>query len=354
MFNASLQETLARYSDPSRNPYTNVFRSQTSEPSSSQHPAQTLHPGLGVSFGVTSANQWRLHLKLDIEAPEQPVQVLDSRGFYIQLPTLRTHTQPCTQQVLPEHVNFVASSRRTGEELANAVPAPTHDAANVIHKQFENSDVTRRLSSESHVPPRFWSKYQSDSESTNDITSVVPPPASTVPPRPLASYDNKPPVHPCHQRSPASTVSPSASGSHVDPIVTADKLDASSMPEISRPANVGNATAEKEKGGTDEREAEGRDSERMDNERTDAERTDAERMETERMENEGMETLKTERMKTKRHESATREAEPKREPRASTTTNTTKLLRMERKLNNKDLFMGWLQIRECIRTSIPS
>ncbi|KAG0699350.1 hypothetical protein DFH29DRAFT_54927 [Suillus ampliporus] len=323
MFNANLQDTLARYSDPSRNPYAHhVFRSQTSESSSSQHLAQTPQPGLDASFGVSSVNQWRLSLKLDIEAlqVEQPLQVLDSRGCYIQSPTLRTHTQPCAQQVLPEHTNFVTSSPHIDGE-SGAAPAPTHDAAIVIPKPSDISNVPRRLSSESNVPPRFWSKHQPDSESTDKITSAVPPPDSTVP--------------------------PSASGSHVDPIITAGETDASSMSDISRPANMGNAMAKTEKGGTD---------------KGDAERTEAARAETEKItETEKMETLETERMEIESRESATKEAEPKKEPRASTATNAPKLLRMERKLNNKDLFMGWYKSkssseirypRECIAPKI--
>ncbi|KAG1742548.1 hypothetical protein EDB19DRAFT_621265 [Suillus lakei] len=333
MLNASLQETLARYSDPSRNPYVQ-FRSQTPGPSSSQHLAQTPHPELGVSFGVPSANQWDPVSKLDIEAFEQSPQVLDSRGWFVQSPTLRihsqsyvrqvlpghehanivtpshrrTHPQPCVHHVLPEHANFVTSLCYACEE-SGTVLTPTHDAATVIHKQFV-PDVPQMLSP--YVPPRLWSKYQSDSGATGETTSVVPAPVSL-------------------------DVQPSASGSHVDPIVTVDESDASFMSEISRPAMRDVAT-EKEKRGTGTGEASNREAEKLEIERMEIQKVESVSKEAEKRETERMEIEEPE---TERLESPIKKAETKKEPRVSPVMNTPKLLRIERKLNNKDLFMGW-------------
>lgn len=334
MFNASLQETLARYSDPSQNPYVQV-RSQTPKPSSSQHLAQTLHRRLDVSLGAPSANQWKSIWKLDIEVFEQLPQVLDSGGCYIQsrirsqsfmqqiLPEHEpvtpsrcgTHPQPCVQPVLPEHATVVKSSCYT-DERSSAVPAPMNDAATVNHTQSV-PEVPQVLSSQSHVPPRFWSKHQSDSGATDETMSVTAP----------ANLD----------------VQPSASGIHVDPIVATDESDASFMSEISRPA-MRDATAEKQERDTNKGKADSR----REAENREAEKTELERMETEKPEIE-------------RQESVAKEAEPKKEPRVSPATNTSKLLRIERKLNNKDLFMGWFKSkssselrypRECIAPKI--
>ncbi|KAG1817964.1 uncharacterized protein BJ212DRAFT_1347943 [Suillus subaureus] len=300
MFNTSLRETLARYSDPSQNPYVQV-RSQTPEPTLSQHLAQTLHPALDVSLGTSSTNQWEPRWKLDIEVFEQPSQVLDSGGCYIQ---------SCVQQVPPEHADFVKSSCYTDENLG-AVPAPMHDATTVNHNR-SISDVLQLLSSQSYVPRRFWSKHQSDSGATDETISVPAP----------ASLD----------------VQYSASGSHVDPILTVDESGASFMSEISSPA-IRDATTEKEKGGTVKGEADSR---------REARNREAKKLEMERMEVQKM-------------ESATKEVETKKEPRVSPVTNTSKLLRIERKLNNKDLFMGWYKSgssselrypRECIAPKI--
>ncbi|KAG1860781.1 hypothetical protein F4604DRAFT_1126040 [Suillus subluteus] len=357
MFNASLQETLARYSDPSQNPYVQV-RSQMPDPTSSQHLAQSLRPGLNVSLGAPSANQWEPRWKLDIEVFEQPSQVLDSGGCYIQSPTLRihpqscvqqilpeyehvtpsrcgTHPQPCVQQVLPEHANFVKSSCYT-DENSGAVPAPMHDATTVNHNQ-SISDVPQMLSSQSHVPRRFWSKHQPDSGATHEMMSVPAPPSLNV------QY--------------------SASGSHVDSIVTADESDALFISEISSPA-MRDATTEKEKGGTvkgdadSRREAANREAEKLEMERMEVQKMELATKEAEKREIERMEIEKPE---IERQESVAKEAETKKERRVSPATNSSKLLRIERKLNNKDLFMGWYKSgssselrypRECIAPKI--
>ncbi|OJA12885.1 hypothetical protein AZE42_02901 [Rhizopogon vesiculosus] len=346
MFNASLQETLARYSDPSRNPYSHVFQSKPSELRSPQHLAQPLafRPRLDVSFDVPPTNQWGLKLKLDIEAFEQPpgsaLQVFDSRGCYIQSLSLRSKSQSYVQQVLPEHPSFVASSRRTGAELSVVTATPTHAAANVIERTRFVSDVAARH------------------RSIDDAESVL--------------------------LAPASQMQPSASDSHADPgpMITLDMSYAPVMPEISRPANMGNVATERAKR-MQKGEAERRDAERMELERhesatEEAEMTEreicepttneAERMETERHapttnEAESMETgnresvtTEAERTKTENRSPATEDSEAekmetetraesavtsKKDPRASAHTKALKLLRIERKLNNKDLFMGW-------------
>ncbi|OAX43698.1 hypothetical protein K503DRAFT_862083 [Rhizopogon vinicolor AM-OR11-026] len=348
MFNASLQETLARYSDPSRNPYSHVLQSKPSELRSPQHLAQPLafRPRLDVSFDVPPTNQWGLKLKLDIEAFEQSpgstLQVLDSRGCYIQSLSLRSKSQSYVQQVLPEHPSFVTSSRRTGAELSVVTAVPTHAAANVIERtQFVPN-----------VAARHWSI------SSDDAESVL--------------------------LAPASQMQPSASGSHADPgpIITLDMSYAPIMPEISRPTNVGNVAMERtrrmQKGDAERRDAERMELERRESATEEAEMTEreiceptaneAERTETEghepatneaeRMETDNRESVTTEaeRTETENRESATKDSEAenierethaesvvtsRKDPRASAPTKTLKLLRIERKLNNKDLFMGW-------------
>ena len=214
---------------------------------------------------------------------------------------------------------------------------------------------------------RSHARRQSDISSGNDVTSVL-----------LAS---------------ASTIQPSASGSYENPIIISDAPTISGM---SRPANMGNASTEREdmvqQGAAERRDAERtetekheaatRPTERIETERQESATRPTERTETEREESatkkvDGMGTgqepaiteaektetercestaKQAERTKTKSHESATTEAErteterresaaneatTKKEPRASAAANTHKLLRMERKLNNQDLFMGW-------------
>ncbi|KAG2074764.1 hypothetical protein BDR04DRAFT_1229033 [Suillus decipiens] len=350
MFSSSLQETLARYTDPSQNPYVQV-RSQTPEPTliSSQHLAQTLpYPEFEVSLGAPSANQWQPKWKLDVEA--QPSQVLDSRGCCIQSPTLGVHSQscvqqilpehehiapsgcgthfrPCVQQVVPEHTNFVRSSCYTDQNLG-AVPAPMHDAAAVNHKQSV-PDVPQILSSQSHITRRVWSKHQSESDATDETKSVPAP----------ASLD----------------VQPSASGSHVDHIVIADESDASFMSEISRP-EMRDTITEKEKRRTDKGEANSRrevwnrEVEKLEKERMEIKKMESATKEAERTEIESMETEKPE---IDRQESVAK-AVTKKESRISLATNTTsKLLRIERKLNNKDLFMGWYKSRSSSELRYP-
>ncbi|KAG2109343.1 uncharacterized protein F5147DRAFT_692905 [Suillus discolor] len=319
MSNASLQEILARYSDPSQNPYVQV-RSQTPEPSSSQHVAQTLHPGFNVSLlGTPSANQWKARWKLDMTVFEKPLQVLDSRGCYIQFPASRTHSQSCVQQVLPEHANSVKSSCYTDENLG-AVPTLAHDAAPVNHTRSV-PDVPHMLSSQSYVSQRFWSKHQSDSEAIEETLSV---PALTL------------------------DVQSSASGSHVDPIAIANESDASFMLDLYMPTMI-DPTTEKEKRGTYEEKADSR---------REAGNREAEKLEIERMEIQEMElttreaeTREIERIEIEKPEiesqesTVANEAGTKKEPRVSPATNTSKLLRIERKLNKKDLFMGWYKSR---------
>lgn len=262
-----------------------------------------------------------------MEVFEQPSQVLDSRGCYIQSPTLRIHLQssiqrirehvapsrcgaylqPCVQQVLPEHATFRKSSCYTDKNLA-AVPAPIHDGASMNHNQ-SISDVPQMLSSQSYVPPRFWSKYQSDSGATDETMSVPAP----------VSLD----------------VQYSASGSHVDPIVIADESDASLRSEISSPA-MKDATTEKEKRGTDK--ADSREAEKLELEKLQTQTLESAIKEAEIRE---IGRIETEKPKIERQELVAKEAKTKKEPGVSSATNTSKLLRMERKLNNKDLFMGW-------------
>lgn len=318
MFSASLEEILARYSDPSQNPYVQV-RSQTPKPSSSQHLEQTLHPGLDVSLGAPSANQWKSRWKLDIKVFEQLPQVLDSRGCYIQsrigsqssMPQIPpehehvtplhcgTHPRPCAQPVPSQHANLVKSSCYTDEKLS-AVPAPINDAATVNHTQSV-PDVPQMLSSQSHVPQRFWSKHQVDSGATDESMSVPAP----------ANLD----------------VQPSASGSHVDPIVITDESDACFMSEISRPA-MRDVTAENKTRDTDKGNADSR---------REAEKRELERMETEKPEIE-------------RQGSAAKEVETKKERRVSPTS---KLLRIERKLDNRGSFMGWYKSRSSSELEYP-
>ncbi|KAG1759365.1 hypothetical protein EDD22DRAFT_955958 [Suillus occidentalis] len=327
MFSASFQETLARYSDPSQNPYVQV-RSQTPKPSSSQHLEQTLHPGLDVSLGAPSANQWTSRWKFDIRVFEQLPQVLDSRGCYIQsrigsqssVPQISpehenvtplhcgTHPRPCVQPVLSQHANLVKSSCYTDEKLS-AVPAPMNDAATTVnHTQSvpDASDVLQMLSSQSHAPPRFWSKHQLDSGAT-DGTMSVPAPANL-------------------------DVQPSASGSHVDPIVITDESDACFVSEISRPP-MRDATAENKTRDIDKGKADSR---------READNGEAEKRELTRME--------TEKPEIERQESAAKEAETKKKRRVSPTS---KLLRIERKLDNEDSFMGWYKSRSSSELRCP-
>lgn len=316
MFSASFQETLARYSDPSQNPYVQV-KSQTPKPSSSQHLEQALH--LDVSLGAPSANQWKSRWKLDIEVFEQLPQVLDSRGCYIQswigsqssMPQISpehehvhvtplhcgTHPRPCVQPVLSQHANFLKSSCYTDEKLS-AVPAPMNDAATVNHTQSV-PDVPQMLSSQSHVPP----KHQLDSGATDETMSVPAP----------ANLD----------------VQPSASGSHIDPIVITDESDACFMSEISRPAKR-DATAENKTRDTDKGNADSR---------READNREAEKRELKRME--------TEKPEIERQESAAKEAETR------CVSPTSKLLRIERKLDNENFLMGWYKSRSSSELRYP-
>ncbi|KAG2153338.1 hypothetical protein DEU56DRAFT_480326 [Suillus clintonianus] len=165
-----------------------------------------------------------------------------------------------------------------------------------------------------HIQSDISSRYESNSGATDETTSVVPAPVG---------FD----------------MQPSASGSHAaDPVIIADESDASSISEISRPV-MGVPTMEKDQRGMDKGEAELR---------RDAANREAEKLETERMEMQKTESAtkeaertEVERMGMERHESVTKEAETKKEPRVSPAANAHKLLRMERKLNNKDLVMGW-------------
>ncbi|KAG2142223.1 uncharacterized protein EDB93DRAFT_1252284 [Suillus bovinus] len=318
MFDASLQETLARYSDPSQNPYVQV-RSQTPEP--------LHHPGLDVFLDTPSASQWKPRWKLDVKVFEQFPQVLDSRGCYIQSPTLRTHPQSCVQQVLPEHANFVKSSCYTDENLG-AMPAPKHDAATVDHKR-SGPDVPQILSSRSCVLRKFWFKHSSSGATNDETMSVLAP----------ANLDEQ----------------PSASGTHVDPIVTADESDASFMfdSDVSRSAMI-DATAEEEETAIDEGKA---DSRREAGNR-EVENSEMEGMEIQNMElpTKEAETRKIERIEIEKSEIERQESVAKtlkKEPRVSPATNTSKLLRIERKLNNKDLFMGWYKSTDSSELRYP-
>lgn len=329
MFNASLWETLARYSDPSQNPYVQVR---------SQHLAQTLHPGFDVSLDAPSANQRKPRWKLDVEVFEQSPQVLDSGGCYIQprihsrspmqqiLPDHErvtpsrcgTHPRPCVQQVLPEHTNSVEASCYPAEK-SSAVPAPMNDAATVNHIQSV-PDVPQMLSSQSHVSPR----HQSDSGAT-DETMGVPAPANL-------------------------DVQPSASGSHVDPIVTTDESDALFISEISWPA-MRDAIAEKKKRDTDRGKADSRrEAERLEIKRMEIQKIETATKEADQREFERMEIEKPE---IERQGSVAKVVETKKEPCGSPATNTSKLLRIERKLNNKDLFMGWYKSRSSSELRYP-
>ncbi|KAG2043720.1 hypothetical protein BDR03DRAFT_939725 [Suillus americanus] len=121
------------------------------------------------------------------------------------------------------------------------------------------------------------------------------------------------------------------------------------------------ATTEKEKRETvkeSRREAANREAEILEIERMKKRKTEPATGEVERREIERMEIGKPE---IERQESVVKKAETKKEPRVSPATNTSKLLRIERKLNNKDLFMGWYKSgsssdlrypRECIAPKI--
>ncbi|KAG1861885.1 hypothetical protein C8R48DRAFT_218455 [Suillus tomentosus] len=172
-------------------------------------------------------------------------------------------------------------------------------------------------SSRSYVSQRFWSKHQSDSEVIEETMSV---PA-------LTSLD----------------VQSSASGGHVDPIFIANESDVSFMSDLYRPTPM-DTTTDKEKGGTDEEKADSR---------REAEKLEIERMEIQEMElaTREAETREIERIEIEKPEiesqesTVANEAGTKKEPRVSPATNTSKLLRIERKLNKKDLFMGWYKSR---------
>ncbi|KAG2366732.1 hypothetical protein BDR07DRAFT_1606713 [Suillus spraguei] len=333
MFSSSLQETLARYTDPSQNPYVQV-RSQTPEPTldSSQHLAQTLsYPGLDVSLAIPSTNQRQPRWKLDIEAFEQPSQVLDCRGRYVQSSTLRVHSQSCVQQILPEHERIALSDcgtrlRPCVQQNLGAVPAPMHDAAVVNHKQSV-PDVPQILSSQSMFP-----QGSVPNSGATDETMSVPAPASL-------------------------NVQPSASGSRVHPIVIADESHASFMSEIFRP-EMRDTITKKDQRITDKgeansrREAWNREAEKLEIERMQIKTMESATKETKRTE---IERMETENPEIERQESVAKDqAVTKKEPRVFLATNTTlKLLRIERKLNNKDLFMGWYKSRSSSELRYP-
>jgi hypothetical protein len=141
----------------------------------------------------------------------------------------------------------------------------------------------------------------------------------------------------------------------VDPIVTTDESDVLFMSEISRPA-MRDATAETKKMDTDKgnadsrREAENREAEKLEIERMEIQIIEPATKEAEKRECERMETEKPE---IDRQKSVAKEAETKKEPHVSPATNTSKLLRIERKLNNKDLFMGWYKSRSSSELRYP-
>ncbi|KAG1794093.1 uncharacterized protein HD556DRAFT_1370844 [Suillus plorans] len=196
-------------------------------------------------------------------------------------------------------------------------------------------------SSRSYVSQRFWSKHQSDSEAIEETMSV---PALTS----------------LNVQSSAS----GPSGGHVDPIFIANESDASFMSDLYRPIMT-DAITDKEKGGTDEEKADSRrEAENREAEKLEIERMEIQEMElaTREAETREIERIEIEKPEIERQESTVaNEAGTKKEPRVSPATNTSKLLRMERKLNKKDLFMGWYKSkgsselrypRECIAPKI--
>lgn len=143
-------------------------------------------------------------------------------------------------------------------------------------------------------------------------------------------------------------VQSSASGGHVDPIFIANESDASFMSDLYRPIMI-DATTDKEKGGTDEEKADSRrEAENREAEKLEIERMEIQEMElaTREVETREIERIEIEKPEIERQESTVaNEAGTKKEPRVSPATNTSKLLRIERKLNKKDLFMGWYKSR---------
>lgn len=124
-------------------------------------------------------------------------------------------------------------------------------------------------------------------------------------------------------------VQPSASGSHIDPIVITDESDACFMSERSRPAKR-DATAENKTRDTDKGNADSR---------READNREAEKRELKRME--------AEKPEIERQESAAKEAETRRVSPIS------KLLRIERKLDNENSFMGWYKSRSSSELRYP-
>lgn len=173
-----------------------------------------------------------------------------------------------------------------------------------------------------HTQSDISSRHQSDSEAIEETMSV---PA-------LTSLD----------------VQSSASGGHVDPIFIANESDASFMSDLYRPIMI-DATTDKEKGGTDEEKADSRrEAENREAEKLEIERMEIQEMElaTREVETREIERIEIEKPEIERQESTVaNEAGTKKEPRVSPVTNTSKLLRIERKLNKKDLFMGWYKSR---------
>jgi hypothetical protein len=69
----------------------------------------------------------------------------------------RTHSQPWMQQVLPEHPNFVTSSRGPRPGLGAVRAGPTRSAANRVVPTRRAAKVIERKRFVSDVAPRLWS-----------------------------------------------------------------------------------------------------------------------------------------------------------------------------------------------------